>query len=79
MKRGDPCEKTQVSRHSYGLIIGYKSNDLHLIASFRTDRRVDLVDFPDHGRPALGRDGLPILLAHPRNQRGDARFPHLPP
>ena len=38
----------------HGQIIGYEGTDLHLTAAFRTDHRVDLVKFPDHGRPALG-------------------------
>ena len=36
-------------------------------------------DLPDQRRPALGRDGLELLLAHPQRQRRDGRFPHLPP
>ena len=46
-------------------IVGEESDDLHRPSALRTDHRVHLIDFADHCRPALGRDGLELLLATP--------------
>jgi len=40
----------------HGGIIGDEGHDLHLTSAFGAEEGVDLIDFPDHLRPALGRD-----------------------
>jgi hypothetical protein len=67
-------------------------HEYYKAAALRAEHRINLVNLADHGRasqssmrlpnqgrPALGRDGLKLLLGHPQNQRRDARLPHLPP
>ena len=43
--------------------------DLHSAAALGTDHRINLIDLPHHGRPALGRDVLRLLLDHPERRR----------
>jgi hypothetical protein len=56
-----------------------ESDDLHSTAAIRTKHRIDLVDFPDHGRPGLGRDARELLFNNPKGKSGQAGFPDLPP
>jgi hypothetical protein len=39
-----------------------EGDDLHSAAALGTDHRINLIDLPDHLRPALGGDALQVLL-----------------
>ena len=63
----------------HGGIIHDESDDFHRATAFGANHRIDLVDFPDHRRPALGWDALLFPLCHPEGEGRDPRFPHLSP
>jgi hypothetical protein len=59
--------------------ISEKGNDLHLSTALGTEHGVHFIHFADHGRPALGRDGLQVFLDHAENQMVLHGLLHLPP
>ncbi len=63
----------------HGGMIREEGDDLHPAAAAGTDHGVDFVDFPDHLRPAFGRDAAGLLLDDPERRRRQARLPDLPP
>jgi hypothetical protein len=60
-------------------VLSQEGDDLHPPAASRADQRVDLVDHPDHLRPAFGRDPRRLLLYHPQGDGNQARLPDLAP
>jgi hypothetical protein len=45
-------------------LVGEKSDDGHLSAATRAEHRANLINLKDHPGPALGGDGLELLLHH---------------
>ena len=55
-----------------------EGDDLHPAPAFRADHRINLIDLPDHGRPAFGRKAPGLFLNDPERRRTLARLLDLP-
>jgi len=60
-------------------VLRKESDDLHPPAAAGTNERVDFINLPDHLGPALGSDGLRLLLDHPQGHGNTACLPDFPP
>jgi hypothetical protein len=60
-------------------VLGQEGHNSHPPPATRTDHRINLVDLADHLGPALGSDGLRLLLDHPQGHGNTACLPGFPP
>ena len=51
--------------------VAKEGDDLHRAPALGAEHRVNLIDFPDHVGPALGREALELILDNP--ERGSLK------